>query len=202
MKAGQRIRPRTSGLWVIGYLLVALLGAALIFYGLMTILLALKVSPAFVDSISGYSGAYDYLAGLEPQDVTDTVRIIVAAAGLLAFLLFGYLAWKSIPRPYLSRSELTLSASEDGGVVVGARAVERLAEASAERHRSVASASALFIADDIVLNVSLARVPDAAQTLRDVQSDVREALDRHQLPERPVNVTLTAFDHKQRRELN
>ena len=53
----QRLRARTSPLVFFGRLLTFLFAAALIWYGAMTVLLALKVSPSTVNSISGYRTA-------------------------------------------------------------------------------------------------------------------------------------------------
>ena len=65
-----------------GRALLLLFAVALIWYGLMLVLLALGVAPETVDQISGYRTAYDYLAGLVPEDISDTTRIVVAASGL------------------------------------------------------------------------------------------------------------------------
>ena len=45
------------------------------------------------------------------------------------------------------------------------------------------------------------RARGAPETLRDIQGRVAEALNQHELPPYPVNVTLTGFDREQRREL-
>ena len=100
----QRVRERTSPLIVLGRLITLVFALALIWYGLMTLLLALKVSPSTVNSISGYRTVFDWLSGLSPTKVDGSVtRGIVAGAGVLAFLVFGYLALKQLPRPYLAR---------------------------------------------------------------------------------------------------
>ena len=59
----QRVRVRTSSVALIGRAILILFSLALIWYGLMLILLALKVSPHTVNQISGYRTAYDYLSG-------------------------------------------------------------------------------------------------------------------------------------------
>ena len=64
--------------------------------------------PDTVDNICGYRTAYDYLTGLEPDDITCGCGLTVGLGGLAVFLLFGYLAWREIPRPYLARGDLQL----------------------------------------------------------------------------------------------
>ena len=58
----QRVRVRTSSVALIGRAILILFSLALIWYGLMLILLALKVSPHTVNQISGYRTAYNYLS--------------------------------------------------------------------------------------------------------------------------------------------
>lgn len=187
---------------VVGRVLLVLFALALIWYGLMLLLLALKISPETVDTLSGYRTAYDYLAGLTPEDITGVTRLIAAIAGLLAFLLFGYLALQELPRPYLARSDWRFSEGQRGFTEIEPRAIERVAEAAALEQREVSSVSGRYGTDDIVLNVEVRRARDVAETLRAVRHGVRESLERHGLPSVPVNVTLTGFDRKQRRELS
>jgi hypothetical protein len=198
----QRIRTHVSATALTGNLLLTLIGLGLIWYGLMVVLLALKSSPNFVNDISGYRTAYSYFAGLEPSEITTRVRLIAGLAGLAAFVVFGFLAWKQIPRPYLARSELRLGDDERGTLIVEPRAVERAAEAAAREHPAVSEAAGRYEVDGVAINVHVRRGADLAGTLRDVDRRVREALDRHDLPTLPVNVTLTGFDRQHRRELN
>lgn len=197
----QRLRARTSPLASLGQWLLVLACLALVWYGLMLLLLALKLSPETVNALSGYRDAYDYLAGLEQDDATGRVRLVAGLAGLAAFFLFGFLAWKEIPRPYLARSELALAADPHGVVTVEPRAIERAAESAALKQPGVASATARFGSDDIAVDIEVRRARDVADALRATQGRVLEALRRHGLPAVPVNVTLTGFDRKQRREL-
>ncbi len=190
----QRIRIRTSSLAWVGRALLFLLALALIWYGLMVVLLAAKVSPSTIDSISGYGTAYDFLADLKPTDVTDTTRAIVAAAGLVAFLFFGYALLKQFPRPYRARHELHLASDTRGEVKVEPRAIERLAEAAASGQPGVSSVRGLYATDSLGVNVSVGRAREVADTLAGVQSRVADALEKHNLPTVPVNVTLVGFD--------
>jgi len=175
---------------------------ALAYYGLMLLLLALGVSPATVDAISGYRTAFDFLSGLTPEDITGTTRLIVAIAGVAALVIFGYLAYKEIPRPYLGRSDLRLAEEERGAVDVEPRAIERIAETAALANASVSSAAGRLDEEAMTLSVAVKRARDVPDVLRDVQQRARDALARHGLPQAAINVTLTGFDRKQRRELN
>lgn len=198
----QRLRKRTSPLMFLGRLVTLVFALALVWYGLMTLLLALKVSPSTVDTISGYRTAFDWLSGLSPADVDGaTTRAIIAAAGVVAFLVFGYLALKQLPRPYLARRDLELTADERGGVTVEPRAVERLAEVAATAHPAVTDARGRYSSDDLSVDVTVRRARDLADTLHDAQRRVALALEQHELPAMPVNVTLTGYNRRHRREL-
>jgi hypothetical protein len=198
----QRLRSRGFALsHIVARLLVIALALALLWYGAMVILLAFKVSPDTVDSISGYRTAYDYLTGLEPDDITSDVRLVVGLAGLAVFLLFGYLAWREIPRPYLARSDLQLSGGDRGAVDVTARAVERVAERAALEHDGVADARGLYHDNALTLEIVARGARDVPATLSAVREQAAESLDTHDLPALPVNVTLTGLDRKNRREL-
>lgn len=200
----QRLRQRTSPLVLPGRLLTLVLGLVLVWYGLMTVLLALKVSPATVNSISGYRTAFDWLSGLTPADVDgDTTRAIIAAVGVVAFLLFGYLAFRELPRPYLARRDLDLTVDDDRGeVTVEPRAIERLAEVAASSHPAVSAARGRYGIDDLAVDLTVRRARDLATTLEDAQRRVVHALEQHELPAMPVNVTLTGYDRQHRRELH
>lgn len=197
----QSVREHRSPFVYLGLLLLVPVALALIWYGLMLVALAFKVSPQDVNAVSGYRDAYEFLAGLEAPDVTRMIRLITALAGLAAFLIFGFLAWKLIPRPYLARGELTLSEDRRGTSTLEPRAVERAVEIAAREHSSVGDAKARYGDDGIEVDVDLARAQDVPDTLREVQRGVREALQRHDLPDVPVSVTLTGLDRQRRREL-
>ena len=198
----QRVRSRGFALsHIVARLLVIALALALLWYGAMVILLAFKVSPDTVDSISGYRTAYDYLTDLTPGDITSDVRLVVGLGGLAVFLLFGYLVWREIPRPYLARGDLQLSGGDRGAVDVNARAVERVAEQAALEHDGVADARGLYHDDALTLEIVARGARNVPATLSAVREQAAESLDRHDLPALPVNVTLTGLDRKNRREL-
>lgn len=198
----QRLRSRTSAIAYVGRAILILVAAGLIWYGLMMVLLALKVSPGAIDAISGYRTAYDYFAGLVADDVGGSTRLITALAGVAGFLVFGYLAMKEIPRPYLARSDLRLREDDRGVVDVGPRAIERIAETAACEHPAVSSATGRYGTDELAVDLGVKRARDLDTTLSDVQDRVVHALHNHELPPTPVVVTLTGFDRKQRRELS
>jgi hypothetical protein len=197
----QRIRARRSPLALLGRLLLLVLSLALIWYGLMVVLLALKVSPQTVNALSGYRSAYDFLAGLEPADITGRVRIVAGLGGALSFLLFGYLALKSLAYPYLARSELLLGEARRGVDVVEPRAVERAVEGAVRSHPAIDAASARYGTDDVNVSVHVNDARVAGSALREVRGRGREALAQHELPLLPVNVILTGFEKPKGREL-
>ena len=197
----QRVRARTSPLAFVGRALVALLALTLIWGGVALALLALKVDAGAVNDVTAYRSVYDFFTGLGPGDFDGTTRLVLGLIGLAALLLFGYLAWKEIPRPYLARRDINLSRDERGDVVLEPRAVERLAEASALRQRGVTAASGRYGGDDLSVDVSVRRTNEPAEVLRGVHSAVYDAIEAHGLPTLPVNVTLTGFKQKTGREL-
>src|SRR5690242_5205830 len=150
----QRVRIGSSPLPLLGRIVLVLFALALVWYGLMLALLAFKVSAHTVNQLSGYRSAYDYLAGLRPEDITRDTRLIAGLAGLAGFLVFGYLALKQIPRPHLTRSELQLSDEERGTVDVAPRAIERAVEGAALERDDVHEAAARYAGDDISVNLS------------------------------------------------
>ena len=198
----QRLTTRRGPAAFVGKILVVLFGAALLWYGLMLTLLALKVSPSTVNSISGYRSAFDWLSGLSPADITPTTRAIVAGAGALAFVVFGYLALRALPRPYLVRHDLDLTEGSRGDTVVAPRAIERLAEGAALGHEAVTGAAGRYGTDELALSISIGQARGLADALTDVHGRVLRALDDHDLPRMPVLVTLTGFDPPSKRELN
>lgn len=198
----QRINLRTPVLAYVVRALVILLALALLWYGLMVVLLAVKVSPHTVDSISAYRTLYDDVANLKQTDFTTGRRFIAGFAGLIAFLVFLYLALQELPRPYLARDEVKLDEQDLGRTIVKPRAIERVAEFAARANPDVTSAAGRL--GDQLLNIDIGtrRATTAAETLSDVRQRINAELDRHQLPDVPVNVTLTNYDRQTRRDLS
>ena len=198
----QRINLRTPLLAYLVRALTVVLGLVLVYYGLMVVLLAVKVSPHTVNSISAYRTLYNDVTGLRPSDFTTLVRLIAGFAGLIAFLLFIYLALQELPRPYLARREVALGEPERGTTVVKPRAIERVAELAAHGNPDVTSAAGRLGDQELTVAVSARRASTAARTLTDVRERVTADLQRHELPSLPVNVMLTGYDRKTRRELS
>jgi hypothetical protein len=186
---------------VVADAVVTIFALALVWGGAMLVLLAFKVSTGTVNGLSGYRTAYDYLAGLGPQDVSPNTRLVAAVGGLSACVIFGYLAWRLVPRPYLARTQLRLTDDVHGTVDVNARAIERAVELAALDHPAVTAAAARYATDDLTLHISASRADALADTLQDVHQRARESLVLHELPVLPVNITLVRFEPQNRREL-
>ena len=134
-----RVRLRTPALAYLVRLITIVLGLALVWYGAMVILLAVKVAPHTVNSISAYRTLYHDVAGLKSSDFTTAVRLIAGFGGFLAFLLLFFLALQELPRPYLARGPLKLADKPEGETTTGPRAIERLAAIAAQRPPAVAA---------------------------------------------------------------
>ena len=197
----QRLRNRGSALSLASHVVVIALSLALIWGGAIVLLLALKVEPETVQSITGYASVYDALRDLGPTDFDSTTRAITAAVGVALALICGYLAYKLLPRPYLARRDIDLFRDERGEAVVEPRAIERLGEVTAEREAGVAAATGRYGTDELAVDVTLSRTRDLAGSLEGVRRAVRAALEEHGLPVVPVNVTLAGYQRKTRREL-
>ncbi len=197
----QRLRIGTSPFVWLGRIVLVLFALALVWYGAMLALLALKVSPHTVNQLSGYRSAYTYLAARKPSDITADTRLIAGLAGFAGFLVFGYLAFKEIPRPHRTRSELRLIDDQRGVVDVAPRAIERAVEGAALERDDVQEAAARYATDELTVNLSVTRARELPDILRAVRAQAREQLAAHGLPELPVNVTLTGYQRTRRREL-
>jgi hypothetical protein len=198
----QRINLRTPVMAYVVRALTLVLALGLVWYGLMVVLLAVKVSPHTVNSISAYRTLYDDIAGIKASDFTTRVRFLVGIAGLIVTLVFIYLALAEIPRPYLARGDVDLQNQARGVTVIKPRAIERVAELAARANENVTAASGRLGDQQLSLEVAMRRASLAAETLADVRTRVLTDLDRHQLPDLPVNVTLTGYDRTTKRELS
>ncbi len=197
----QRVHLRTPALAYLARLITVVFALALLWYGLMVILLAVKVSPHTVNSISAYRTLYDHIVALKPSSFTTTVRLIAGFGGFLAFLLLVYLAVQELPRPHLARGPITLQDEAQGVTTTRPRAVERLAEIAAHRHPAVTSAAGRLGDQELTVFIQTSRATLAADTLTDVRRRVKSALATHELSDLPVNVTLTGYDPTTKREL-
>ena len=198
----QRVRERRSFLLLVGRLLALLVGLALLWYGLMVVLLAVKVSPHTVNSLSAYRTLYDDTLDLTASDFTTLRRLIAGFAGLISFLVFLYLAFKAWPRPFLARGDVTLEDDEHGTTLIQPRAIERVAELAARGNPEVTAASGRLGDEQLSVAIDSRRASSVVATLHDVHERVRAELERHDLPSLPVNVTLIGYDRQTTRELS
>jgi hypothetical protein len=198
----QRLRLESSSLAdAVGRGLVALLGAAIAWYGLMAILLAFKVSPSTVNDISGYRTAFDYLTGLEAGDVSSTDRLIVAIVAVVLALIAAFLLWRALPRPHLARHPIEVEGAGPGRTEVAPRAVERAVESAALAHPDVVGARARYDEDRIDLAVTARGGAELVDTLHEVEGRAFDSLATHELDAARVDVTLAGHDKPKGREL-
>src|ERR1700733_8063341 len=183
----QRVNLHTPALSYVVALLTIVLGALLLWYGLMIVLLAVKVSPHTVNSLSAYRTLYNDAVDLKRSDFTTLRRLIAGFAGLIAFLVFLYLAFKAWPRPYLARGEVTLQDEEHGTTTIEPRAIERDAELAARGNSDGTPARGRLGDEELTVGIGARHARTAAQTLQDVHQRVRLELERHDLPSLPVN---------------
>jgi hypothetical protein len=201
MNPRQRLRLRVPPLELLSRTLLAIACLALVWYGAMAILLAIKVSPSTVETVSRYRTIYSYLANLRADDLTATVRLLLGLGGFAAFAALAFVVWQALPRPRLAREELQLPADALGTLVVEPRAIERAAEASALGHPDVGAASARYGVGEIALDLTVTGAAELPALLRDVRTHAEESLRRHELPPARLLVTVTDFKPRQRREL-
>jgi hypothetical protein len=198
----QRLHVETSGLAnAVGRALAVLLGAALVYYGAMLVLLAFKVSPSVVNDLCGYRTAFDYLSGLSAGDISSSDRLLVAivAAGLAIVALA--LLWLGRPRPYLARHEMKVTETDHGVTEIRPRAMERAVEAAALEHPAVVGARARYGDEAIALAVTAGGAADLVTTLNEVEERAHQSLQRHQLELDRVDVTLAGYSSTNGREL-
>ncbi|MGI8631988.1 MAG: hypothetical protein ACR2NA_05490 [Solirubrobacterales bacterium] len=178
--------------------LVVVLAAAMVWYGLMVFLLAVKVAPGMVDTISGYRTVFDALRSIGPGDLDAEVRLITAASGMVAFVVFGALFVLALPRPHRTRraQELPLPGEQSsaGRTTVAPRAYERIAEAAAARAPAIEQAAGRLDGAELAVSITMRTSEQPLEVLRSAQDRVRAALERHGLAVVPVNVTLASHE--------
>ena len=198
----QRVHLESSGVAAaVARVLVVLVGAAFVFYGVMLVMLATKVSPSTVNSTTVYPTAYPIPSALAAPDTRGADRGIVAAAGLLISLGALYLLWRALPKPHLARHPVLLSSEEIGETVVRPRAMERVVELAALEDSRVVGARARFDDDVVVLNLKAKDALHLVDILRGARERARESLDRHGLDLEQVDVTFIGYEASTRREL-
>lgn len=85
--------------------------------------------------------------------------------------------------------------------MIAPRAIERAVEVAALQHPLVVGAAGRYETDDVNLAVTVRQADALARTLPAVQLRVADALQQHDLPTVPINVTLVGVDRSNRREL-
>ncbi len=190
----QRVHLRRVGVGeVILRVLVTALGLALMFYGAMALLAALKLAPSTINSISAYRTIEHALQSITAHNITGTDRIITAAAGVACLLIFAPLCWRALPRPYLARTPATLPDQPDPGTTeIAPRALERAVELAAQGDPRVQRARARSNADVVELDVELGDLDgELLSPLSELQQRVRHRLGEQGLPPVRIDVTLT-----------
>lgn len=191
----QRVRIDRTTAVLIGQAVTLLVALAVLWYALIMGLVASGALGArTAATITGYRALYDSLAAISADDVDGIVRVFTGVGGLLAFLLFGWLALKQIPRPRLARGELVLVQDDRGEVTLAPRAFERAVETAASRHSAVTDARGRYGGREVSVDIEVSRPTEVSDTLRDVQRRVHSTLRQSELPEVPVHVTVTGFD--------
>jgi hypothetical protein len=178
------------------------LAAILIWYGAMTMLLAVKVSPHSVNSLSAYRTIYDFLARLRSSDFSTLRRLVAGFGGFAAFLTLVYLALQELPRPYLLPQRIPLEPAPGGSLSIEPRVLERLAEYAAVANDDVGSAAGRLGAESLSVGITVRRPRAVAETLLDVRERVLAAVRAHQLPDLVVDVTVTKLESTTGRDLS
>jgi hypothetical protein len=173
----------------------------LMYGGVLLALLATKsLSPDKVNQISDYRTIYHDIVALQPSDFTTAISFIAGFTGLLVFIMFVFLTFEALPRPYFARSQVTLPHQPGGETVVRPRALERVAEHAARADPNVYAAHGRLTDDALYVDVGVRDAPGVATTLADVRRRVAEQLTQHQLPTVPVNVTLAGYERPTRED--
>lgn len=193
----QRIHIERTTAVMLGQLVTVVFALVALWYGLILGLVVTGVlGTGAAETVTGYRAIYDALTSIGGEDVDGLVRLFTGVGGLLAFLLFGWLALKQIPRPHLARGELVLTQDERGEVTLAPRAFERAVEGAALGHPAVMHAAGRYGDREVSIDIAVNRPRGIGDTLGDVQRRARAALRECELPEVPVHVTVTSFDQE------
>ena len=173
-------------------MLVSVLGLALVFYGAMVLLAALKLSPSTINQISGYRTVQHALESITAANISGQDRIIVAVAGVLCLIIFGWLAWRSLPRPYLARTRIALDQDQERGQTeIAPRALERAAQLIAHRDPHVTDARARSDQHAVEITVQLRDLDlDLLEPMQRIQGRVRDGLAEQGFPAVAIDLTL------------
>ena len=198
----QRVLLRTPGWGLFVRLLTIVFALLLMYGGVLVALLATKtIGRDAANQISDYRTVYHDITALRATDFTTAISLIAGFTGLLVFIMFAFLVFEALPRPYLARTEVTLDDQPAGETVVRPRAVERVAEHAARADPNVSAARGRMSDDTLHVAVSVRDAPGAAATLAEVRRRVGEQLQRHQIPTVPVTVTLAGYERSTKEDL-
>ena len=196
----QRLRGRVSRLGVLGEIVVVVAALACLWYGLMVVLLSVKVSPGSVETISGYRAIFDYLAGLQPDDVDGRFRLIAGLSGLAVFLVCITLgmarASSPLPRPLRPGAD-----RDERGHARGRTAHDRARrrdQCQATRLGNRSGRSLRFLTKSSPSISTLTGRRDRTMRSQKCRKARRDP-HRHGLPDMPVSVTLAGSHRKTRR---
>jgi hypothetical protein len=194
----QRVRISRDAFTVAGLLVLAVLALALIWGGAVVLALAAGAAPGDVAAASGYRDAWAAVRDVRPDDLAG--RWWLVAAGALAAVLLGRLAFAQLPRPRLARHDLALGAP-GAGLDVAPRAIEHVVEHAAREVDGVRSARALLGDADVVIGLGVTQRAVPAAVLADAHARATAALVRHGLPPLVVHALITHTDRNDKRSL-
>jgi uncharacterized alkaline shock family protein YloU len=197
-----RLHLRRAPVALLTRALALALARILFWYGAMLVLLAVKVAPHTVNSLSGYRSIYDFLARLRGSDFSTHRRLAGGIGGALAFLVLIYLALQQLPRPYLTRPQTTMLDYDGGTLTIAPRVIERVAEIAASASCDVSKASGRLVTGAVSLNIGVIHAQRVAETLHDVHQRVSREIARHELPALAVDVTVTSYEPTTGRNLS
>jgi uncharacterized alkaline shock family protein YloU len=197
-----RLHLRTPLAALLPRALTLVLSLIILWYGAMLVLLAVKVAPHTVNSLSGYRGIFDFLARLRSSDFSTHRRLAGGIGGALAFLVLIYLALHQLPRPYLTRPQTPTLDCDGGTLTIAPRVIERVAEIAASASHDVSRASGRLVTGAVSLNIGVTHAQRVAETLHDVHQRVSRDIARHELPALAVDVTVTSYEPSTGRKLS
>jgi len=143
--------------------LVLIFALVLVWGGAMLVLLAFKASPDTINGLSGYRTAYDYLAGLEAQDVTASTRLI-ADVNPRVIQRMADIAVLDHPAVIAARARY---ATDDLTLDVSAGRADELAATLYDLHQRACDSLARHELPPLPVNITLVRLEQ--ETRRELQ---------------------------------
>ena len=181
----------------LGIVVAGLLALGVAWYAGAAVALGLGAAPATIDALTGYRAVVAWLAG--PHVPSDATRAIVAAAGLVAFVVLARLALAQVPRPRVPRSPVVLEHAARGTTTVSPRAIERAVECALADFDAV---TARWEDGTVTATVTGTRPRALTGALAAAPGAITRALQRHGLPEAEVRVVLRRVRPSSNREVS